>query len=122
MAADVNAPETREEVMPDRGLAPLDEILCTDELWRRPHRPPDYESESKALGKLADALARSPRTILQTLADTLLEVFKADSAGMSLLIDDGKNLHWEGKNFYWAAIAGAWNPLMGGGTPRGFGP
>lgn len=122
MAADVNAPETREEVMPDRGLVPLDEILCTDELWRRPHRPPDYETESKALGKLADALARSPRTILQTLADTLLEVFKADSAGMSLLIDDGKNLHWEGKNFYWAAIAGAWSPLMGGGTPRDFGP
>lgn len=114
--------EAREEGRPDQGQVPLERILCTEELMRRPRRPPDYETENRALGKLVAALAQSPRTILQTLADTLLEVFEADSAGMSLLIDDGKNLHWTGSNFYWAAIAGAWSPLQGGGTPRGFGP
>jgi len=101
--------------VPGAGLVPLDDILLTEELWRRPRRPPDFAAECRALGKLADALARSPRTILQTLADTLLDVFMADSAGMSLLTANGKNFHW-------AAIAGAWSPHLGGGTPRDFGP
>ncbi|HJU17286.1 MAG TPA: HWE histidine kinase domain-containing protein [Stellaceae bacterium] len=96
-------------------VVPLDAILCTEELSRRPHRPPDYETENRALAALVQALADSPQTILQTLADTLLEVFKADSAGISLLTGDEKN-------FYWAAIAGDWKPHLGGGTPRNFGP
>jgi PAS domain S-box-containing protein len=112
---DAGIAEARSEVKLNRGLVPLEQILCTEELWHRPHRPPDYEAENRALGKLVDALARAPRTVLQTLADTLLEVFKADSAGMSLLTGDGKD-------FYWAAIAGAWSPHLGGGTPRDFGP
>ncbi|WP_363352432.1 HWE histidine kinase domain-containing protein [Methylocystis echinoides] len=104
-----------DQVTPDRRFAPLEAILCTEELWRRPRRPPDFETENKALGKLVSALAQSPRTILQTLADTLLEVFNADSAGISLLTADEKHFHW-------AAIAGAWAPHIGGGTPREFGP
>jgi PAS domain S-box-containing protein len=115
MVTETGIAEARGEVKLDRGLVPLEQILCTEELWRRPRRPPDYETENRALGKLVDALAHAPRTILQTLADTLLEVFKADSAGMSLLTGDGKD-------FYWAAIAGAWSPHLGGGTPRDFGP
>ncbi|MGB8459479.1 MAG: PAS domain S-box protein [Candidatus Acidiferrum sp.] len=66
---------------------------------------------------LAQALADSPGTILQTLADTILEVFQADSAGLSLL-----TTHDGGKRFYWPAIAGRWNLHIGGGTPRDFGP
>ncbi len=104
-----------EKDVSDRGPVPLEDILCTEELWRRPQRPPDFEAECRALRNLAAALAQSPRTILQTLADTLLEVFKADSAGMSLLTENGDNFHW-------AAIAGAWSPHLGGGTPRHFGP
>jgi PAS domain S-box-containing protein len=115
MVADTGVAEARGEVKLDRGLVPLEQILCTEELWHRPHRPPDYEAENRAFGKLVDALARAPRTVLQTLADTLLEVFKADSAGMSLLTGDGKD-------FCWAAIAGAWSPHLGRGTPRDFGP
>lgn len=98
-------------------LVPLEAVLCTEALQRRPWRPPDYETENRALATLVPALADSPRTILQTLADTILEVFKADSAGISLLTkDDG------GKRFYWPAIAGQWHPHIGGGTPRDFGP
>jgi hypothetical protein len=66
---------------------------------------------------LAQALADSPSTILQTLADTILEVLQSDSAGVSLLTP-----HDGGKTFYWPAIAGAWQPHIGGGTPRDFGP
>jgi PAS domain S-box-containing protein len=93
----------------------LESILCTDELDRRSKRPPDYETENRALASVAQALADSPRTILQTLADTILEVFKCDSAGISLLTKDEKR-------FYWPAIAGVWKPHIGGGTPRDFGP
>src|SRR6266404_16542 len=99
------------------GIAPLESVLCTEELHRRPARLPDHEKENRALVTLARALAESPRTILQVLADTILEVFEADSAGLSLLTTlDG------GKRFYWPAIAGRWTPHIGGGTPRDFGP
>jgi signal transduction histidine kinase len=64
---------------------------------------------------LTSALGDSPRTILQTLADKVLEVLQVDSAGLSLLTKDEER-------FYWAAIAGAWQPHIGRGTPRDFGP
>ncbi|MGH9445638.1 MAG: histidine kinase, partial [Terriglobia bacterium] len=95
--------------------APLESVLCTEELNRRPARRPDYEIENRALVALAHVLAESPRTILQTLTDTILEVLQAGSAGISLLTADKKE-------FYWPAISGAWKPHIGGGTPRDFGP
>jgi PAS domain S-box-containing protein len=100
--------------IPD-GAVSLESILCTEELLNRPSRPPDYEKENSALVALLRALTDSPRTILQTLADKVLELLRADSAGLSLLAKDEKR-------FYWAAIAGAWRPHIGGGTPRDFGP
>ena len=95
----------------------LESVLCTEELHRRPSRPPDYQKENAALVSLSNALADSPRTVLQTLADTLLEVCRSGSAGISLLTTgDG------GERFYWPAIAGMWKTHIGGGTPRDFGP
>ena len=99
----------------DDSVVPLGSVLCTDELSQRPPRPPDYEKENRALAALARALADSPHTVLRALADTILDVFDADSAGISLLTEDGK---W----FHWPAVAGAWHPHEGGGTPRDFGP
>jgi PAS domain S-box-containing protein len=104
------------------GAVPLESILCTEELSRRPSRPPDYQKENHALVELTSALADSPSTIFQTLADTIQEITQCDSAGLSLLTKDGKSPHVEGKRFYWPAIAGMWNPHVGGGTPRNFGP
>ena len=101
----------------DKTSVPVEAILRTEELRRRAGRPPDHEKENRALVALAQALADSPQTVLQVLADTLLDVCRAGSAGISLLsIDDG------GKRFYWPAIAGSWKPHIGGGTPRDFGP
>jgi PAS domain S-box-containing protein len=106
-----------EESIPGSRNAPLESILCTEELRLRPFRPPDYETENRALAALASALAESRSNILQTLADTILDVTRCDSSGLSLLTkDDG------GKRFYWPAIAGMWKPHIGGGTPRDFGP
>jgi signal transduction histidine kinase len=98
-------------------LVPLDSILCTEELDRRPSRAPDVEAENRALLVLVQALADSPRNILQTLADSIPQFVSVESAGISLLTkEDG------GKHFYWPAIAGIWKPYIGGGTPREFGP
>ena len=98
-------------------VAPVESVLCTEELKRRKSRPPDYQKENQALVALAQALSESPRKILQKLADTILQVTGAGSAGISLLTTaDG------GKNFYWPAIAGDWTSYIGGGTPRDFGP
>ncbi len=104
------------------GGASLESILCTEELQRRRSRPPDYEKENRALVKLVSALADSPSTIIQTLAETILDITQCDSAGLSLLTSDGKTPDVCGKRFYWPAIAGMWNPHVGGGTPRNFGP
>ena len=93
-------------VLPSDGLVPLESVLCTEELNRRPSRPRDYETENRALVLLVRALADSPRVILQTLAETILEIFAADSAGVSLLTkEDG------GRRFFWPAIAGVWKPV-----------
>jgi PAS domain S-box-containing protein len=104
------------------GGASLESILCTEELHRRPSRPPDYEKENRALVKLVSALADSPSTIFHTLADTIQDITQCDSAGLSLLTRDGKTPHVEGQRFYWPAICGMWGPHVGGGTPRNFGP
>jgi hypothetical protein len=80
------------------------------------------QTENRGLVALVFALANSPRTILQTLAETILDITQCDSAGLSLLTSDGKTPDVSGKRFYWPAIAGMWSPHVGGGTPRNFGP
>ncbi len=99
------------------GAPSLETVLCTDELSRRPRRPPDYEKENRALLALTTALANARSDVLQTLADTILDVIHCDSSGLSLLsMGDG------GKRFRWAAISGMWKPYIGRETPRNFGP
>src|SRR5579864_6174369 len=104
------------------GGASLESILCTEELQRRPSRLHDYEKENRALVTLVSALADSPSTIFQTLAETIRDITECDSAGLSLLTKDGKTPDVRGQRFYWPAICGMWNPHVGGGTPRNFGP
>ena len=107
--------------IPD-STAPLESILCTEELQSRPSRPPNYEKENQALRALVSALADSPSTIFQTLAETIQDMTQCDSAGISLLTTDGKKPDVGGQRFYWPAITGMWSPHVGGGTPRDFGP
>jgi PAS domain S-box-containing protein len=93
----------------------LESILRTEELTRRPSRLPDYKTESRVLGSLTQAMADSPLTILQALADAILETLHVHSAGISLLSKDEKS-------FYWPAIAGMWQPYTGGVAPRDASP
>lgn len=78
-----------EDSIPDSGVS-LEAILCTDELHRRPSRPPDLEKENRTLVKLVSA--DSPSTILQTLAETILDITQCDSAGLSLLTDEQRKV------------------------------
>jgi PAS domain S-box-containing protein len=94
----------------------LESILHTEELARRPSRPPDHQKENRALLSLIQVMVDSPNQILQTLVDTIVEMLGCGSAGISLLTSDG------GTRFYWPAISGIWKPHIGGGTPRNFGP
>jgi hypothetical protein len=92
-------------------------IISTEELCRRPSRPPDHETENRALIALAQEMARAPEGILQRLAETALTLCRAHSAGLSLLEAGDQK-----RNFHWRAIAGQWASHLGGGTPRDFGP
>ena len=94
---------------------PLESIFRTEELNRRAPRQPDYASENLALVALTRSLADAPDTILQTLAESILDGLKAGSAGVSLLTENKER-------FYWPAIAGLWEQHIGGGTPRNFSP
>ena len=107
--------ETVQDVLATASLVPLESILHTEELAHRPSRRPDYETEIRALGSLVQTLAEPAGALLQRLAETILEVSRADSAGISLLTEVGTR-------FCWPAIAGMWQPHIGGGTPRHFGP
>ena len=80
--------------MADVAPVPLESILCTEELDSRPSRAPEFEKESRALVALTQALSDSPQTILQTLADTILDILRCGSAGISLLTtnDGGKTI------------------------------
>jgi signal transduction histidine kinase len=95
----------------------LSSILYTEELYKRPPRLRDDAKENNALVALAEALADSPETILQTLAEKIMEVVQAGSAGISLLTKVESR-----ERFHWPAIAGKWKSYIGGGTPREFGP
>jgi hypothetical protein len=98
-----------EASIPDSKVS-LESILCIVELRRRQSRLPDYNKENDALVALLGALLESHSNILQTVAETILDVTRCDLSGFSLLTkDDG------GKRFYWPAIAGMWNPHIGGG-------
>ena len=106
-----------ETSLPD-GAVPLASILCTEDLQRRPSRPPDYEKENRALVELVSALVDSPPTIFQRLVETIQDITQSDTAGLSLLTRDDNTRDPSGKWFYWPAITGMWKSRIGGGTPR----
>jgi signal transduction histidine kinase len=93
----------------------LESVISTEELKRRPTRPADHAAENTALIALAKEMVTSPNDILQKLADAALALCHAGSSGISLLEADGAHFHWP-------AITGALAALVGGGTPREYGP
>jgi transcriptional regulator with GAF, ATPase, and Fis domain len=96
---------------------PLETVICTQELNRRPARKPNFAALSDALVTLGQTLANSPEHILQRLVEKALELCDAQSAGISLLEEeDGRKI------FRWHALAGRYAPHQWGTTPREFSP
>jgi hypothetical protein len=79
----------------------LKSVLSTAALKRRPSRPPDHATETRALNALMHELAASPHGVLRRLAETAMAVCHSHSAGISLLNDDQKS-------FNWPVIVGQW--------------
>jgi len=88
-----------------------DDLIIADRLAERPSRAPDYAVESQALGALAKELSDRPENLLQKLAETLVELGIADSAGIS--IEEANEVH----QFRWVALAGVWSQLRGSTIP-----
>jgi signal transduction histidine kinase len=80
-----------------QAVSGLADVIINSELLCRPARLPDYEVENKSLTSLARVLADSPDQIWQSLAETALQLCRADSAGISLLEQkDGQEvIRWE---------------------------
>jgi PAS domain S-box-containing protein len=97
---------------PNRTVTGVDEVLITAELARRPSRPPDYATENRALTTLAEEMATNPRGVLQRCAELVLELCRADSAGISLL-EPGA----EGSLFRWQVVVGGLASHVGAGLP-----
>lgn len=83
------------------------------ELDRRPSRAPNFEAENRGLVELARAFSTSREMILQRLADVVLDVCKAHSAGVSLIE------HERGQPVLrWKAIAGELKGTVDTSLPR----
>jgi signal transduction histidine kinase/ActR/RegA family two-component response regulator len=109
------APSTR--AAPAVPRVPLEEVIATAELERRPTRAPDFESESRALVGLMRALREADTNVLQKLADTALRLCGAQSAGVSIEEEE------EGRRvFRWHGAAGRWASLRGRTIPRDSSP
>ncbi|HZA93391.1 MAG TPA: hypothetical protein VE420_12255, partial [Gemmatimonadales bacterium] len=97
----------------NRVVEEIDNVIITAELARRPSRPPDYAAENQALTALAQEVATNPGGVLQKCAELVMELCRAESAGISLLEPGGEH-----GRFRWQAIVGAFAGYWGGTVPR----
>src|SRR3954452_15845924 len=95
---------------PVRGV---DDVLITAELASRPYRTPGYETESRAIGLLAQEMATNPGAVLQNCAELVIELCHADSAGISILEPGGTS-----GLLRWHAAAGGFAANLHGTMPR----
>ena len=96
---------------------PLESVISTPELKKRPSRSPDYQAESRALSALAQEMANSPQNVLQKLVTVALQLSRAQSAGVSILEEE------EGREiFRWHAAAGKWAGYLGSTMRRDASP
>src|SRR5688572_18295148 len=95
----------------------LKDVVINSELLNRPAKAPNYEAENQALMALAQTLADAPDMILQRLAETALQLCRADTAGISLLAqqDGAEVLRWE-------ALAGVFSDRLNSTMPRDANP
>lgn len=83
------------------GSAPLESVIATDELAKRPARIPDIERENHALLQLVAEMGHPSRHVLQRVVEVALDLCRAGSAGVSIVE------HRDGQErFRWHAVTG----------------
>jgi PAS domain S-box-containing protein len=97
----------------DPSVRGVDDVLITAELARRPCRTPGFETESRALGLLAQEMATNPAGVLQKCAELVIDLCHADSAVISILEPGGTS-----GILRWHAAAGAFAANLHGTMPR----
>ncbi|MDX2171259.1 MAG: ATP-binding protein [Deltaproteobacteria bacterium] len=86
-------------------------VLITDELARRPARPPDHAAENRVLLELAAAMADSP-AILDALVSAVAQLCDVACAGIGLIEGSG-----EQRVFRCHAVTGPFTPWLGKAAP-----
>jgi two-component system sensor kinase FixL len=85
----------------------------SDPWLARPHRPPDYELENRAIAALTEVMARAPEELPQRLVETALTLCRAGSVGMSIL-EQGETT----EAFLSQAVVGQLENYVGQKIPR----
>ena len=96
-----------------------EDLLITDQLYRRPARPADLPKELSAYRELSLLMAADPVQAIQRFLDLAIELCPAaGSAGLSELSGPDQS----DAVFTWTAMSGAFAGYVGGTTPRDFSP
>ena len=91
----------------------LDDVIVTSELSLRPSRPPNHRAEIQTIKMLVNIMSETPEAFWQRLAETALEMCRADTAGISLLdTEDGAEV------FRTQAVAGVLSGHLNSTTSR----
>jgi hypothetical protein len=97
----------------ESGLEVLD--LRTDTAFAsRALHPRDVNTQMAGLQRLSHALLEKPETILQELVQSAIDLCEADSAGISIVKDDGT----EESFYHWVATAGNYSGFLDATLPR----
>ena len=95
------------------GLEVID-VAVHDPFALRPRRNRRYQTQLEGLHRLTAALVERPKTILQELVETALELCEADSAGISIERENRTDEQY----FEWVAVAGAYSEFMHAILPK----
>jgi hypothetical protein len=108
MGVDVSAAE-------DCGLEVLDLRSCPEFEARKLHLR-DAARQMQGMQRIAHAFVESPETVLQELVNAAVELCDADSAGISLEIDQERRSDTD--YFQWVATAGEYQRFLNATLPR----
>jgi len=102
------------------GQIPVGELQrwTAETMLSRPARAPDYRAENQAFIALACQMADNPAAVLQTVAELVVDLCGAGSAGISILELNGAG----DEMFRWVAVAGQFAHHLGGVMPRNASP
>jgi hypothetical protein len=102
-----------EHSLEDSGLEVFD--LRSDAAFEaRDFHSRDIEVQMAGLQRLSRAFLESPETVLQELVNVAVELCSADSAGISIEIEDGSDAEF----YRWIATAGVYSGFLNSVLPR----